>query len=224
MSLPPDAVASILEYCDVSSLSAACLTSRGNDHLDFASHSDRAWTSELYARWPPTSLFRLKSRVLACAAGCPRRACALRATASRRDVDVVAREYRLVGFAVDDADGNKTPVTALAHARADLSFAGSAELARGSLRNAAVTAAWSGQLSAWISPGAAKRLWQLSFDETSPNNVGAFRYTGLVAPDGCSVAGTFRHTVFYKLTGTFELAICAATVDPGQDPGLWLDL
>ena len=73
------------------------------------------------------------------------------------------------------------------------------------------------QVSAWIAPGAGKRLWQLSFDEVAPNNVGAFRYTGRVAPDGCAVAGTFKHTVLWRLTGTFAFAITSASDDGDSD-------
>ncbi|MDP7391344.1 MAG: hypothetical protein QGH07_05805, partial [Alphaproteobacteria bacterium] len=43
----------------------------------------------------------------------------------------VSREYCIVGVATDDADANTTRVDALGRMGADLSFAGSAQLAAG---------------------------------------------------------------------------------------------
>ena len=216
--LPGDVVDAVLAFLDVLCLSRACTTSRGrssSDGLPMAAHGADSWRRVFRARWPPTSLFRLKARVLASAAGCVRRECALRANAARRDVEVVARPYRLRGVAIDDADGNATSVDATVVMGADYTVAGTAALSSGSLRGNAVEAAWCGQLSAWIEPGAGKRRWQLSFDETSPANAAAFRYTGRIALDGCSVTGTFRHAVFYKLKGTFEFAIAAVEAEDG---------
>ena len=208
--LPSEVMDAVLAFLDVVSLSRACTTSRSSDGM--AARGADSWRRVYRARWPPTSLFSLKPRVLASAAGCARRECALRANAARRDVEVVARPYRLRGVAIDDADGNATAVDATVSMGSDYAVSGIAALSSGSLRGTAVEATWCGQLSAWIEPGASKRLWQLSFDETSPAMPAAFRYTGKVALDGCSVKGTFRHAVFYKLTGTFEFAIAAEGV------------
>ena len=142
--LPGDVVDAVLAFLDVLSLSRACTTSRGrssSDGLPMAAHGADSWRRVFRARWPPTSLFRLKARVLASAAGCVRRECALRANAARRDVEVVARPYRLRGVAIDDADGNATSVDATVVMGADYTVAGTAALSSGSLRGNAVEAA-----------------------------------------------------------------------------------
>jgi hypothetical protein len=115
----------------------------------------------------------------------------LRLTARRIDLEVVAGEYKLSG--IQTSRSSETPFEARIVVLPDLSFSGERRWTDGTQDHN--TAAWVGNVCAWIVPQGQKREWALAWREKRWGARGAFDFIGKLSRDGCSVEGSYTWSV-----------------------------